>query len=340
MTRIHRTPLTYCGVDLTHARLTELLKLADAAKPFYDWIARRCQEHCHNTDSFSNNLLRMSLAQITEFIRACYHADPSSGLPVLFDGKGRKYAHRKACFYFFGWLLRDAPVQRLSPIIDRASRDKTAPPRIEVEIGALARLFIAYRNTLGTFEWTAIREVFYDRLEGSRRASSGRQKEIVVRTAVAAAVQKSFEAQGSYGRFASIEIPERGIRIGTEEFDVVVNLLDAHGHIQERVLLPVKTRETEGGGHSHLFTRDIGSAIATARASGETYWIAAFIIAQNWSQREQEHVQAMCDFVATLRINPTAFESVDEMTQARLNAFFADVLSGTKTPKVQSSDDR
>jgi hypothetical protein len=320
--------LLHYGVELSHARLNELLKLADAAKPFYDWVEVQARAVCGNRESLSENLARMSLENIMQLIRRCYDAVEGSDRPVLFDGIGRKYSHRKACYYFFAWLLRDAPQQRLEPLLGRAARAPGAPDRLSLEIEALAKLFVAYRRSIGTFEWAAVREVISDRLEGSRRAIRGRQKEVVIRTAAAAAVQKCFQTHGSYGRFTSVEIPDRGIRIGAEEFDVVVNLMNQHGGIAERILFPVKTRETEGGGHSHIFTRDINSAIQTARGSDQLVWVAAFIVAQNWSQREQDHVQEISDFAAAIPVNPTDFESVDEATQERLNEFFDGVLSG------------
>jgi hypothetical protein len=320
--------LMHYGVELSHARLSELLKLADAAKPFYDWVELQAQLTCGNVDSLSDNLNRISFEAAVRLVRQCYDAAEMSTRPVLFDGIGRKYAHRKACYYFFAWLLRDAPQQRLQPLLARAARMPRAPGRVTLEAQALAKLLVAYREMLGTFDWIAIREVISDRLEGSRRAIRGRQKEIVVRTAAAVAVQRFFQRNGSYGRFASVETPDHGVRIGAEEFDVVVNLLNEDGEIVEKVLFPVKTRETEGGGHAHIFTRDINSAILMARASTDPVWVAAFIVAQNWSQREQEHVQDISDFAAAIPINPTNFASVDDANQKRLDDFFDGVLSG------------
>jgi hypothetical protein len=192
----------------------------------------------------------------------------------------------------------------------------------------LAKLFVAYRHLLADFEWRSIREVVIDRLEGSRRALRGRQQEVVVRTAIAAALQKFYELHQSYGLFVSVDVPKTGIRVGTEEFDVVVNLQGAEGQPDERILTAVKTRETEGGGHSHLFTRDIDAAIRVVRDSGEPNWIAAFIIAQNWSPREQEHVRSVCDFAVALSISPTHFESLGLEAQDGLNVFIEGVLTG------------
>lgn len=326
--------LEHYGADLTHARLIELIKLAEAAKPFYDWVVRQCQAVRGNRKTLTENLLVMSLEELVGFLRTCYDAVRIPTLPALFDGKGEKYKHRTACFYLFSWMLRDAPKQRLERIIARSAASPAAPVRIDVEIEALAKLFIAYRVPLGDFEWRSIREVVIDRLEGSRRALRGRRQEVVVRTAMAAALQSFYEAHRSYGRFASVDIPKTGMRVGTEEFDVVVNLLDAEGRAIERILTAVKTRETEGGGHSHLFTRDIDAAIRAVRASRDPYWIAAFIIAQNWSPREQEHVRDVCDFAVALPINPTAFESLGLNAQGDLNAFVDGLLSGRKRRKT------
>jgi len=326
-------PLILYGIDISHARLSELMKLADAAKPFYDWVEVVCKRLMRNEVGLDDSLRAMTLSQIQRLIRTCYAEPVASTRPVLFDGAGRRYSHRKACYYFFSWIARDAPQQRLQPMIARASRAAGKVDRLQVEIEALASLLHVYRTVLGTFAWPAVREVICDRLEGSRRAIKGRQKEAVVRTAVAAAVQDYFQRHGSYGRFASVDIPDSGVRVGNEEFDVVMHLCDAEGAVLEQILFPVKTRETEGGGHSHIFTRDINSAITAARESDLPVWIAVFIIAQNWSGREQEHVQEICDFVVAIAANPTAFEALEPAIQMQLNKFVSGVLSGTAVRK-------
>jgi hypothetical protein len=134
-----------------------------------------------------------------------------------------------------------------------------------------------------------------------------------------------------------INVPDREVRIGGETFDVSVDLLSYDRAVRERILMPVKTRETEDGGHSHLFTRDVEAAIAAARRDGEANWVAAWIIARNWSIEKTSHVASLCDFTVALAIDPSNFETVDASTQERLNNFIAGVLDGSLSRKDASS---
>jgi len=113
-------------------------------------------------------------------------------VPHLFDGVGRTYPHTKACFYFFGWLIRDAHQQRLRPLIQRIAQT-TREGRHEVETKALALLITTYREQVKTFQWEAIREVILDRLEGSRRSIKGHDLEVAIRTALVVAIEDVFE---------------------------------------------------------------------------------------------------------------------------------------------------
>jgi hypothetical protein len=323
--------LDYRGVNLAHGRLPELAKLADAAKPFYEWLELLAQAQAQNALSLSENLLTMSEADLREFILTAYLAPDNGTRPSLFDGIGRQYPHRRAVYYFFAWLIRDAPLQRLGPRIAKVSARRQT--RLDVEAGALATLCVAYRGVLGTFEWLAIREVIIDRLEGSRRSIRGRASEVVVRTAASVALQEYFGRRHSYGRFGGINVPDHEVRVGGETFDVSVDLLSYDKTVRERILMPVKTRETEGGGHAHLFTRDVEAAIAAARREGEANWVAVWIIAQNWSAEKTSHVAALCDFTVALEIDPSNFQTVDAATQERLSSFIAGVLDGNLSRK-------
>src|SRR3954470_19753106 len=40
---------------------------------------------------------------------------------LLYDGLARPYERGKAKFYLLAWLFRDAPAQRLAPLIERGS---------------------------------------------------------------------------------------------------------------------------------------------------------------------------------------------------------------------------
>ena len=333
------TRLDFYGENLAHARLTELMKLADAAEPFYDWIQDIARELCSNSESLNTNLQVMTETQIVELISSCQRRGREVSTPVLFDGIGRQYDHPKAVYYFFSWLIRDAPVQRLGPILGRA---KGKFPRAEgrrIEAEALAKLIFRYRISVRSFDWSAAQEVVVDRLEGSRRSVRGRAAELVVRTAVTVALQNAFEVLDGYGRFTSIRMADGEVSISGETFDVCINLL-VDDQVVETVLMPVKTRETEGGGHSNLFTRDIESAMSALRSatvnSEHVYWMAPIIVAESWASDPAASVLARCDFAITLTINPTEFESMPDSSQLKLNEFMSDLLAGVISPKLHS----
>jgi hypothetical protein len=321
------------GTDISHTRLVELARLADQARPFYDWAERTFQKRLDTTDTLNAILLTYRREQIESGLRACYQPDDAANLPILFDGAGRSYPHPKACYYFFGWLVRDAPKQRLEPLLQRIVR-ASQRPKADVEIEALAALLVKYRSLLKTFAWEAMREIVIDRLEGSRRSIIGHERESVVRTALLTALQHYYAAHTDYGVYASVEMPAGQVRIGNETYDVSANLKDRDGNVVRRIVVPVKTRETEGGGHAHLFTRDIISAINAVRAHSPGDFVVAVIVARNWSSREAEGVRQRVDHAANFDLSPNTFQTFDEDEQQSLNAFIADVLAGRVVPKM------
>ncbi|MGI4788367.1 MAG: hypothetical protein ACRYFS_05900, partial [Janthinobacterium lividum] len=255
-----KNEIIIADVDISHIRLVELSHLADQAKPFYAWAEEIFQQVLETTATFDEILNTASKEQIELCIQQCYHASEQQGLPILFDGIGRSYPHQKACYYFFSWVVRDAPKQRLEPLLQKIVR-QSKRRRIDVEAQALAALIYKYKKNLLIFSWDAVREVIIDRLEGSRRSISGHERETVVRTALLTAVQQYFSEHSDYGVYIKVEIPTGQIKIGKETYDVSARLTSEKDHSTRDILVPVKTRETEGGGHSHLFTRDIMSAI-------------------------------------------------------------------------------
>jgi hypothetical protein len=319
------------NVDITHSRLVELTKLADMAEPFYDWVEKIFRQTFHKTLSLNEILSVSTLPEIATGIRSCYFPYQEE-LPLLFDGIGRPYEHKKACFFFFSWLVRDAPQQRLTPLLSRAVRaaDKGIS-RQDIEIQALASLIVEYRENIKSFEWFAVREVIADRLEGSRRSIKGHQKEVIVRTGVVAAIQNYYGENESYGVFNNVQVAPKEVKIGRETFDVVIDLIRDNGGVT-RILVPVKTRETQGGGHAHLFTRDIKSAIGTAKRAGD-YFVIAVIVAQNWDTKEQGEVTSISDLALISDESPNAFEAFSAEAEAQLNEFFRGVLSGEVVPR-------
>lgn len=324
-----RTRITLSGVDISHSRLIELMKLADQAKPFYDWVEAAFREVLRRKLPLGNILETATPEEIARCLASCFRARDRN-LPILFDGVGRAYSHRLACYYFFAWLARDAPVQRLGPLITRI-RKASGQGMDEVRIAALTALIVGYRDELGAFSWPALREVIADRLEGSRRSIKGHEREIVVRIALATAIQNYYSERGNYGIYASAHIPKKQIKIGVETYDVSVELRDESGKRIRRLLVPVKTRETEGGGHSSLYARDIAPAFSAARVHSPGDFVIAVIVARNWS--ETEAVISQVDHAAIFDLSPNDFEMFDEAKQQELNTFVANVLDGTVSAK-------
>lgn len=320
-------------VDLSHIRLVELSQLADQANPFYLWVEETFQRGLKTNASLDEMLQISSKEEIESGIRQCYSANEQEGIPLLFDGIGRSYPHQKACYYFFSWMVRDAPKQRLEPLIQRIVR-QSKRRRTDVEIQALAALIYKYRRNLRTFSWDAVREVIFDRLEGSRRSISGHERETVVRAALLTAVQKYFTDHSNYGIYAKVEISAGQIKIGNETYDVSARLIGTEEQGVRDILVPVKTRETEGGGHSHLFTRDIMSAINAVRANRPDSFVVAVIVAKNWASREAGIVRGKVDYAAIFDLSPNQFQVFSVEQQEALNLFIARVLNGTVKPNV------
>ena len=155
-------------VNITHYRLIELAKLADQAKPFYDWVERIAKKQTGSHKSLNEILMTASKDDLSELIQSCYR-EADEKRPLLFDGIGRVYPHAKACFYFFSWIIRDAPRQRLVPLIARMRKLETID-KLTAETDTLVELIFEYKASVKSFDWITVREVIIDRLEGSRRS--------------------------------------------------------------------------------------------------------------------------------------------------------------------------
>jgi hypothetical protein len=210
-------------VNIAHYRLVELSKLADQAKPFYDWVERIAKQVSGYNKSLSEILLICNKSQIKQIISSCY-LNEQEEKPFLFDGIGRVYEHTKACFYFFAWLIRDAPQQRLAPLVSRMQKLDSIE-KISAESDTLVELIYEYRIVVKSFEWQTIREIIIDRLEGSRRSISGHKIEASVRTGFLTAIQHYYSIYNNYGKFKKIELADKQIKIGRHTVDVSAQLI-------------------------------------------------------------------------------------------------------------------
>jgi len=312
-------------VNITHYRLVELSQLADQAKPFYDWVERMAKKQTGSHKLLNDILMNSTKNVLSSIILSCYH-ETYEKRPLLFDGIGRVYPHAKACFYFFAWIIRDAPQQRLAPLISRM-RKLEELEKVIAETDALVELIFEYKTHVKSFDWLIVREVIIDRLEGSRRSIKGHHLEAKVRTAIVTAFQNYFAIYGNYGKYKQIKIADKQIKIGNHTVDISVELVPKNGGLNETLLMPIKTRETEGGGHAHIFTRDIITAIRELKEDANTYHITAVIIAQNWSASELGNIEEKIDLIFHFCMSPNKFHGFDDKTQIHLNKYVEGILN-------------
>jgi hypothetical protein len=315
-------------INIAHYRLVELSKLADQAKPFYDWVEKAAKQLTGYNKSLSEILLMVNKPQIKQIILSCY-SNESEEKPLLFDGIGRVYEHTKACFYFFAWLIRDAPQQRLSPLVSRMQKIDNVK-KVVAETDTLVELIYQYRSIVKTFEWRTIREIIIDRLEDSRRSISGHKVESSVRTSLVSAIQHYYSIYNNYGKFKKVIVADKQIKVGRDIIDVSAQLISKNSSSIENILVPVKTRETEGGGHAHLFTRDIISAITEIKKEIVNPHLVVVIIAENWAPEELAIIDSSIDIIFHFNMNPNQFMGFDDEAQQKLNKYIESLFNITE----------
>jgi len=183
----------------------------------------------------------------------------------LYDGIARPYSPDKAKWLLLGWIFRDAPEQRLRPMI-ASMPGKTSSEKQSFLLNKLRIYASTIFPEAARWEWISISEVIIDRLEGSRRAIKGTLFEAIVRRHL----KTIFETSQT-----PLQVSESEIKLDGETYDVCVK-----GR-KGQILIPVKTRETMGGGHALLFTRDIHKSISVAHKAG--YNCLPIVIAESWA---------------------------------------------------------
>ena len=216
---------------------------------------------------------------------------------VLYDGLLRPYANSKAKWYFLAWLMRDAASQRLQPLL-KSVPGTTDQERKRYLLNEIRKFVAPLFPDTESWEWPAISEVMLARLEGSRRALRGNLVEGIVRKSLQQVIE-------DYD--LPLEVGDKQIKIEDETYDVQVK-----GE-QGTLLIPVKTRETMGGGHALLFTRDIFKSILVASDRG--YQCVPVVIAESWSgdlealnSRHYVYIQA----------NPNQIEDIQPVLESEL----------------------
>ena len=247
---------------IENLRLKELAIVAEQNRPAFD--------------DFCQFVISKGYASLHDFVTSedtqraydailSYITRPFPDGVAVYDGIARPYALDKGKWLLLGWLFRDAPEQRLRPMVSSMEGRNSVEKR-----AAILNVVRAYVGQIfpeaARWEWTSISEVIIDRLEGSRRAIKGTLFEAIVRRNL----QTLFQANA-----IDLMVSEVEIKLEGETFDVSVT------GPKGQILLPVKTRETMGGGHALLFTRDIHKSISAAHAAGLE--CLPIIIAESWA---------------------------------------------------------
>ncbi len=265
-------------------RLQELAAIVEQNKPFYDAFSSFLQRHgyadvaafIHDNDS----------AKARSVIES-YLANPAGA--TLHDGLGRPYTNGKAKWYFLAWILRDAPAQRLEPLL-RSVDGSTLEEKKAVLINHLREFVGPLFPGSEKWTWPVVSEIMLARLEGSRRALKGTRFESLVRNLLT----ELFAANA-----IDLAVGEKQITISDETYDVQV----VSG--KSKILIPVKTRETMGGGHANLFTRDIHKSISVAQENG--YLCIPIVIAESWGgDLDSLH----CEHLIYIQANPNQTDEI------------------------------
>src|SRR5688572_20272806 len=99
-------------VLIENVRLKELVLVANRNREFFEEFERFLQEQGFaSIHAFVNEPVEeKAIATLQAFFRRRFEAR-------IVDGLGRPYSRGKGKWYFLAWLFRDAPAQRLQPLL-------------------------------------------------------------------------------------------------------------------------------------------------------------------------------------------------------------------------------
>ena len=245
---------------LHNLRLRELVAIVQENRSFYQDFVDFLAE-----DGYGSVLDFVQEASDDRAINTINRYFDRPGDVRLYDGLLRPYSNSRAKWYFLAWLLRDAATQRLQPLLKTAPGDTLADRRAYL-LNEVRKFVAPLFPDAESWEWHAVSEIMLSRLEGSRRALKGTLFEGLVRRILENLIKRHELA---------LQVSRAQVRIADETYDVQVIGETAS------ILIPVKTRETMGGGHSLLFTRDIYKSILVATENG--YTCVPIVIAESWT---------------------------------------------------------
>jgi len=277
---------------LHNLRLKELVAIVQENKRFYeDFVVFLHEQDFESVSEFIHEPSNERAAQTI----SNYLTRPSEA--KLYDGLLRPYPNGKAKWFFLAWLLRDAATQRLEPLLKSVPGD-TSIERKAYLLNEIRKFVEPLFPETGSWEWPAISEVMLARLEGSRRALKGTLFEEVVRRNLRILVHE---------HQLPLVVSDAQVKIGDETYDVQV--VGRAG----KILIPVKTRETMGGGHALLFTRDIYKSILVATENG--YQCVPIVIAESWVGNLDDLKSALYVYI---QANPNQIAAIEPLLAEKL----------------------
>jgi hypothetical protein len=277
---------------LHNLRLKELVAIVQENKRFYEDFVEFLQ--AEGFDSVLDFIQEPSDEKAAKTISK-YLERPSE--VYLYDGLLRPYSNSKAKWFFLAWLLRDAATQRLQPLL-RSVPGRTMVERKTYLVNEIRKFVAPLFSEADSWEWSAVSEVMLSRLEGSRRALKGTLFEGLVRRSLEGLIKKAA---------LQLTVNTNEVRINDETYDVQV--IGKGGSL----LLPVKTRETMGGGHALLFTRDIYKSIMVATKNG--YICIPIVIAESWSG---DLATLHSDLYIYIQVNPNQLTLIEPILAKEL----------------------
>jgi hypothetical protein len=246
----------YCNLQLR-----ELMLIAERNKPVYDDFVLFCTQY--GFESLEDWFYSTDTERAVDFLDAYLRRQLPEGV-VLYDGVGLAYREPHAKWLFLGWIVRDAPEQRLRPLLK--SVPATDARRKKAILIDQARSYIAGFLPRDRHSWPFFSDFMRGRLEGSRRSKQGTGFEDIVRELL----RDIFERES-----LDLKVADGPFKLEGQTFDVSVT-----GRMG-RMLMPVKTRNTSGGGHASIFSRDIDGPIRIANAAGHD--CLPLIVAKAWA---------------------------------------------------------
>lgn len=279
-------------------RLRELVLVVTKNRPFFDEFRQFLSGYGYVT--IKDFVSEESDEKLDQVLTAYFAHNFEN---VLFDGIARPYTAIKSKWFFITWLLRDAPQQRLQPIVSSLTEGTATQKKIWV-VKRILRFVAPLLPDHQQWQWEAVSEVMLQRLEGSRRALKGNLFEAIVRTQL----KELFKRHK-----LKLTVTDVEIRLNDETYDVEVIGSKAN------VLMPVKTRETMGGGHALLFTRDIHKSISVAHESG--FNCIPVVIAESWGGNLGS---LPCENYIHIPVNPNQVDRINPLLESRLEDLVAE----------------